>query len=302
MAFWPNSAVYRGVCRRQELSDVFREVDEDLRRQRFEELWKKYGSWVIGAAVAFVVVVGASLYWNDAQERRQAKLSDEYAAAVELIAEGKDEEGLAALGAIADKAGGGYEAISLLQQAQVLHRQGKIDESVKLYDEVSGKNLGGRLVSELAQVKAAWAIADTASYEDIQARVAEIAEGDGAWRYPAQEILAFSALKNGMTEAARPQYRALLNDRTAPSGVRERSAIMLEVIGPAPRTEDASDTSKGVDAEAHESMAPDVSVGVAVAETEEMAVETEETAVEDPVLESESAAPGIEEDAGEENN
>ena len=41
------------------MTDLFREVEEDLRREQFSKLWEKYGAWVIGLAVGIVVLTAA---------------------------------------------------------------------------------------------------------------------------------------------------------------------------------------------------------------------------------------------------
>ena len=41
-----------------EQENLFKEIDEDLRQERFAKLWKKYGPYIISAAVALVLVAG----------------------------------------------------------------------------------------------------------------------------------------------------------------------------------------------------------------------------------------------------
>jgi hypothetical protein len=42
------------------MSDIFREVDEDVRRDRFEQIWKQYGSLIVAAAMIMVAAVAGS--------------------------------------------------------------------------------------------------------------------------------------------------------------------------------------------------------------------------------------------------
>ena len=43
--------------------DLFREVNEELRREQMKKLWDKIGPLVIGGAVAIVVIIGGSQWW-----------------------------------------------------------------------------------------------------------------------------------------------------------------------------------------------------------------------------------------------
>ena len=50
------------------MSDIFQEVDEEVRRERLMQLWKRYGNFVIAAAVIVVLGVGGwrGYQWWDA--------------------------------------------------------------------------------------------------------------------------------------------------------------------------------------------------------------------------------------------
>ncbi len=54
------------------MSDIFREVDEDIRHEKYRRLWDRFGSWVIAVAVLIVVGTGGYrgwLYWQDTQSQ-----------------------------------------------------------------------------------------------------------------------------------------------------------------------------------------------------------------------------------------
>ena len=46
------------------MADIFREVEEELRRDRAEELWKKYGRYVIALAALVILAVGGVQGWR----------------------------------------------------------------------------------------------------------------------------------------------------------------------------------------------------------------------------------------------
>ena len=46
------------------MGDIFREIDEELRQERFEKLWQSYGKYIIAAIVAVVVGVGGCKAFN----------------------------------------------------------------------------------------------------------------------------------------------------------------------------------------------------------------------------------------------
>ena len=49
------------------LADIFQEIDEELRRDRWEILWQKYGKYLVGCAVAIVAGTAAWVGWQNYQ-------------------------------------------------------------------------------------------------------------------------------------------------------------------------------------------------------------------------------------------
>ncbi len=83
------------------MTDIFHEIEEDLRRERFRRLWDRYGLYLILLCVAVVAAAGAwsgYRYWTQKQSEASGA---RFEAASALIAEGKPKEAEAALDALA---------------------------------------------------------------------------------------------------------------------------------------------------------------------------------------------------------
>src|SRR5262245_27658910 len=74
------------------MSDIFQEVEEDVRRERYEQLWKKYGNYVIAAAAVLVLAVGGYQAWVAYDNSQRQQVSDKYQEAQGLAAAGKAAE------------------------------------------------------------------------------------------------------------------------------------------------------------------------------------------------------------------
>ena len=56
-------------------NNLFQEVQEDLQRQRWENLWKQYGVWIGIAALVIVMATAGSTYYRSWKVERDQRLT-----------------------------------------------------------------------------------------------------------------------------------------------------------------------------------------------------------------------------------
>ena len=61
------------------LADIFREIEEDLRRDKAAEFWKRYGRYIVGAAAFVVAATAGYVGWKEYQLRQQLEYSERFA-------------------------------------------------------------------------------------------------------------------------------------------------------------------------------------------------------------------------------
>ena len=74
------------------MADIFQEVEEDLRRDKAARLWRRYGSYVLVAALAIVAGTAAYVWWKQHVAARQIAEGDAFAAAAQLQPDDKAQE------------------------------------------------------------------------------------------------------------------------------------------------------------------------------------------------------------------
>jgi hypothetical protein len=210
------------------VSDIFREVEEDVRRDRLEKLWKQYGDYVIAAVAVIVVGVAGYKLWQHYQAVEIAKASVAYSAAVQMSTSGKNAEAAQAFAKIAKNAPRGYAASARLAEADALLADGKTTDAVALYRTIAQKDKTE--LGDAARIRAAWALADTASKSDLQTLLAPLIDPKSSWRFMAQEILAYCDFRESSMKAAQSEYDHLAVDAEAPEAVRQRASAMASLI------------------------------------------------------------------------
>ena len=106
------------------MTDIFREVDEDLRRDQAIVLWRKYGRLLVVFAAAAVLATAGFVVWQNYSESQREAAARSYAQAMELTAR---NDVAAAASAMADVASGGsaYSQMAQLQEAALEAKVGK---------------------------------------------------------------------------------------------------------------------------------------------------------------------------------
>jgi hypothetical protein len=212
-----------------EQDSLFREVDEDLRREQMAALWKKYGVYVIAAALAIVIIVGGYSVYNWWSETRAAQNGEAHFSAIELVSEDKHAEALEAFTRLASETGGGYHTLAKLETAAIHAREGRKDEAVAIYDEVA--NAGSdRFLSDFASLQSAALQIDTLGEAEIEQKLSRLISDTNPWRYSAQELLALAAYRSGNTAESERIYGQLLGDPSAPADLRRRAEAMMALL------------------------------------------------------------------------
>ncbi len=213
------------------MADIFQEVDEEVRKDKAAELWKKYGNYVIALAVLIVAATAAWVFWKDyAREQRQLA-GAQFEAALSLARADKPAQAADAFRALAESAGSGVAALAKLQEAAQRIADGDKLGGVAVYDSLAADSSADDLTRNLASILSALNQLDTASVDELSIGLNPLIDEFGPFTHFAKEIMAFANLKAGDTAAAKKLFVSLSDDATAPAGIRARAAEMINALG-----------------------------------------------------------------------
>lgn len=224
--------------------NIFREVDEDLRREQMAALWDKYGVYVLGvAALIIVVVAGYNIYtWR--METRAAETGEAFHEASRLIGENKTVEASAALAKLLKSSGDGYRALANLEMAALDVKAGRKAEAIELYDKVS-RGAPDPILRDFAKIQATSLLLDEAGADEIRKRVGGLNTDKNPWRHSAQELLGLAAFRSGEKAESEKIFSQILGDPSAPAEIRRRAEVMLALLVKAPEQTSAAPGQKG---------------------------------------------------------
>jgi hypothetical protein len=213
-------------------SDEFiREVDEAVRQDRWLKLWKRYGTYVIAAALAVVVGSAAGVGWRTWQDHQRQAEAERYMAAIELMRQERPVEAAAALGALASDSSTGYAVLARLQAAQALGEAGDSAGKLSMLGQLTEDSGVAMLYRDLGELLAAQEAFAAAGQDDLSSQLAKLTAAGNPWRYSALELSALAQLRAGETEAARATLALLVEDPRTPPNLGRRAAELLSALG-----------------------------------------------------------------------
>lgn len=213
------------------MADIFREVDEEVRKDKALGLWKRYGSYVIVACVALVLGTAGRVAWREYTRIQQKADAEAFAAATQLAEQGDAKAATAAFDTLSNDASTGYAVIAAFRAAEQRTEAGEKDAAVAIYDRLANDSDADAPLQALARLFAAMLLLDGAPAADVKARLDGLDADDSPWRYSARELSATLSYRDGDLAAAKTRFKALGDDPAAPNGIRARAQEMLSAMG-----------------------------------------------------------------------
>ena len=116
----------------------FKEVEENLRRDQFQNFFKTYGGWVIGAVSLVLAAVGGWIYWEQQQKQQSAAQSEELHAVFGDIADQQMKTVPQRLDKLDDSSNDIVKASAILAEAAVALDKNDRAAATAKYRQVAG--------------------------------------------------------------------------------------------------------------------------------------------------------------------
>jgi len=227
---------------------LFREVDEELRREQFAKIWERYGTYIVGLAIAIVVAVGGAKMWQAHRLAEAEAVGARYQAAATLEEQAKVADAAKAFEAIAKDGPKGYAALASVAQAGAELKLGNRAAAFAIFEALAGNASTDPEIAAFARLQAAALRLGEADFAEMENRLKPLTGDDSAWRIPARELLGTAALKAGKLDVARTTLTSMLADPGLSQGATERvnrlmAAVTSSELGGAPAPAKAPDAA-----------------------------------------------------------
>ena len=213
------------------MSELFDEVDEEVRREQLKKLWDRYSIYIIAAALLIIAAVAGWRGYEYLEAQKAAEAGAAFDAALDLAEQNKHAEAQAAFDKLATTAPAGYRMLARLRAAGEVAASDP-QAGAKLYDELAADRSIGTEQQDLARIRAAGLLLDTDSYPNMLQRLEAATKPDATFRHTARELLALSAWRANDIASARQWLDMIASDGETPAAMRSRAEALQALLPP----------------------------------------------------------------------
>ena len=207
------------------MSDIFQEIDEDLRQDKAARLWKAYGKYLVSLAIFIILAIAGYRFIEHRNEENREQASELYElaseagrsgdknAAIELFSDDRFDETI------------GYAIISKFKKAALAKSNNDLEGMAIVLKEIITNEEIPRYLRDLARLKL-FASDNDNNISQLDALIA----GDGAWKFLALELKGGIELEGGNLKKARSIFEELTNGANTPNNLRRRTSEILKAL------------------------------------------------------------------------
>tara|TARA_Y100000768_G_C23929515_1_gene659314 strand:+ start:799 stop:1428 length:630 start_codon:yes stop_codon:yes gene_type:complete len=206
------------------MANIFREVDEDIRKERYINLFRKYGVYVIAIIVIIVGTLAGIQFYSGYQVNKNEMLFAEY---INII-ENNSDDTLEKLSDSGNTSNLFLNGMYLLKRSDLLVASGQIDQATLLLSEAIENNTLNKIHNDVAIYKLLMINIETLSIEEIKSYQNKLISEVDAF-YLTEELIAIKFLIEGQKEDAIKKFSELSTNNSVPIEIKNRSAVFIKI-------------------------------------------------------------------------
>jgi len=195
--------------------DIFDEIREEAKEERWLDLWKKYQNYVYGFMLVCVALTAFDVFWKRHQVSKNLEASEKYISALHSIGSKNIKTALGLLEEIPLNNKGSYKDLSRFLVAALLQEEGDDEGALEVYRSIVNDTAGDDTYRNLALLRLAYAGFDSEDPKALLKNLDKLTKDSSPWRFSALELTALLHMKLGNIEDAKASLTKLVEGAKA---------------------------------------------------------------------------------------
>ena len=208
------------------MSDILRQVDEDLRKDKLFQLWKKYGLYLIAFIIIIVTSVIGYQISNSLNKTYNEKIVESY---INAINNENINEQILLLTSIDDSKNSFISSLIDLKVSNLQIQSGNIEESLLMLDEISQNENSNLIIKDLATYYILMKNIDKITEDKFMSYLNSERINRSSFKFLFEELIAIKKLLSGEIDESKNRFQALIDYPTTPENIKIRASKFIEI-------------------------------------------------------------------------
>ena len=211
------------------MANIFNEVDEDIRKERYQNLWSKYGKYVIGFLILIVIFFSLTQYLQSKNISDNKNILDIYFTAVESIEKNQLDLADQNLNIVYNEKNKTLAAISSIKLSQVYLEDNQKNKALSLLEDIYNNNSLESIYRELALYKYIIINFENIEVDNIENMIGSIKNNNKIFDLYFQEMIGIKYLTLGDFKKANSIFTNLSLDENTTFDLRMRLDKLIQI-------------------------------------------------------------------------
>lgn len=209
----------------------FREVDDEVRRDRVEKAARRYGVIVGVVVVLALVALGGTLWWRSHRADVAGVHGEQLTAAMSDLSAGHDAQATKTLQTLVDAGDKGYASLARMLLADMAVKNNKPADASKGFLALANDTAAPKDLRDVALLRATSIDFDRLPPAEVVNRLKPLAVAGEPWFGSAGELTGIAYIRMNQPKQAGQLFAAIAKDKTVPASIRSRVAQLAGDMG-----------------------------------------------------------------------
>ena len=213
------------------MGDVFQEVDEELREEKYKRIWRKFRYYVIGGLILFILGIAANAFWKDYNLKEVNDRSERFFTAIEMAQEDK-VNAITLLEEFANQEEKNSEynvLIARFTEAAIRRAEKDYNGALVIYQSLEDNNISN-FYEDYAKLSSVEMLIALNNKKDAKLILDDLITNTSDLKYIAMEYLGYLEIDEGNYSKARTIFTNIADEASSSVNMKNRSREILSIL------------------------------------------------------------------------